>query len=263
MLPLKAFTIESEVIAYTYSKDRTSFKLPSETYSGWVLLACEKGAFQFEAADRSGVARVGEAVLCPPGIALHRKALSIIDFHYIQFRLKVISDSNPVDYPHSGKLAFRDSSRLLSTLAGLREARGGQMSAHYFNHLVNDLLYQYIAEQAAKMREGKERDPAIAEAVRFIHEHAFQNVSMQEAAAHAGLSQSQFTRKFQKEMGISPVKYMTRIRLNKVKQLLAETEDSLETIAEKCGYQNAFYLSRVFSKEMGISPSRYRVSHRV
>ncbi|GAA3412063.1 helix-turn-helix domain-containing protein [Paenibacillus hodogayensis] len=109
----------------------------------------------------------------------------------------------------------------------------------------------------------KPRDAAIDEAVRYINERACQSISMQSVASLVGLSHSKFTRKFQKELGISPVKYWTGIRLHKVRQMLVETDDSLETIAEKCGYQNAFYLSRVFSKEMGINPSCYRSTHRV
>jgi AraC-like DNA-binding protein len=213
-------------------------------------------------AGESGEAKAGEAVLCPPGVPFRREAIGTLDFHYLQFRLGVSSPEGPLEFPHSGKLPFRDTARLLSTLTALREGRD-HVSLHYLEHLICDMLYQYIGERAARRKERRPRDPAIDEAVRYITERACQNISMQSVAALVGLSQSQFTRKFQKEMGISPVKYWTGVRLHKVRRMLAETDEPLERIAELCGYQNAFYLSRVFSKEMKTSPSQYRSAHRV
>ncbi|GAA3407849.1 helix-turn-helix domain-containing protein [Paenibacillus hodogayensis] len=255
-------TIQIEVISHYYSKERSSFNFAQETYAEWALLACEEGKFHFQVAEQSGEVRAGEAVLCPPGEALHRRALTTLAFHFATFRLRAFQKGEAVDFPYRGKLSFQNSVRSLSTLASLRESMG-LVSPRYTEHLIADLLYQYIGEVAVRHKERQPRDPAIREALRCIRDHAFDHVSMQLAASRAGLSQSQFTRKFQKEMGISPVKYLTQLRLQKAKLLLTETDDSLETIAERCGYQNAFYLSRVFSKEIRLSPSQYRSTHRV
>ncbi|WP_158606673.1 helix-turn-helix domain-containing protein [Paenibacillus ginsengarvi] len=262
MLSARTIAVETKLIAHAYSRDRESFRLPEETYEGWAIIASEKGTFEYAVGDETGEAKAGEAVLCPPGIPFHRRTLGLLDFHYVQFHLSTISPDGPIEFPYLGKIVFRDTSRLLSTLAALRDARE-HVSQQYLEHLVTDLLYQYIGERAASRRERKPRDSAIQEAVRYVNEHAYEDISMQLVASRVGLSQSQFTRKFQKELGISPVKYWTGVRLRKVRQLLAETDEPLEAIAELCGYQNAFYLSRVFSREMDISPSEYRRSHRV
>lgn len=254
--------LETTLLAHHYSRNRTSFRMPEETYEGWAILAGEKGTYRYAVKDEEGEARVGDVVLCPPGIPLHRETIGELDFHYLHFQLRAFSPEGAIEFPLCGKIAFRDTPRLLSTLTGLREARSN-VSLSYSEHLIGDMLYQMIAERAALRKEIKPRSAEIDEAVRLINEQAFRALSMQSLAASVGLSQSQFTRKFQKEAGVSPVKYLTSIRLNRVKQLLAETDDTLESIAESCGYQNAFYLSRVFSKEMNMSPSRYRSTHRV
>ncbi|MNG29018.1 HTH-type transcriptional activator Btr [compost metagenome] len=59
------------------------------------------------------------------------------------------------------------------------------------------------------------------------------------------------------------MRFATKVRLTRARLLLVETQDSLESIAEQCGYQNAFYFSRVFSQHMGMSPSGYRKNYRV
>ncbi|MNW10668.1 DNA-binding transcriptional regulator AraC [compost metagenome] len=45
--------------------------------------------------------------------------------------------------------------------------------------------------------------------------------------------------------------------------LLTGTTFSLDTIAEACGYETGFYLSRIFTKKMGMSPSAYRKAYRI
>jgi AraC family transcriptional regulator len=87
--------------------------------------------------------------------------------------------------------------------------------------------------------------------------------SLQELAARLGIGASQLTRRFQAAYGLSPVRYAVKIRLSKAQLLLEETNDTLEAIAESCGFQNAFYFSRVFSQHMQISPSAYRRTFRV
>lgn len=105
----------------------------------------------------------------------------------------------------------------------MRESREN-ISHIYTEHLITDILYQCIEEQVVHKNDRTPEDPAIDKAIRYIHEHAYSDVYMQAVAAHVGLSQSQFTRKFQKELGISPIRYLTRMRLQKARSLLAESD---------------------------------------
>lgn len=249
--------LEAKLVNYTYSTNRTTFNLAEETYPCWGLITGEQGVFAYGVGEHIGEARVGEVIICPPGIALHRRVVANLSFHFFLFRLE-----QTVEFPYVGKVKLQNTNRLRSTLEHARESREN-VSLRYTEHLLNDILYQIIGEAASRMKGRKPEDPAIAEAVRLIHEHAAKDVSLHWIAQFVGYRPSQFTQKFQQEMGISPVKYVTRLRIQKVRALLISTNDSLEQIAEQCGYQNAFYLSRVFSKEMGISPSQYRKTHQV
>jgi AraC-like DNA-binding protein len=82
---------------------------------------------------------------------------------------------------------------------------------------------------------------------------------MQEVANVVGMSQSQFTRRFKSVIGMLPVVYLTRTRLQKARHLLLDTDHTLDY----SGYQNGFYFSRVFVKVMKMSPSEYRKAHRI
>ncbi|WP_243156780.1 helix-turn-helix domain-containing protein, partial [Clostridium beijerinckii] len=90
----------------------------------------------------------------------------------------------------------------------------------------------------------------------------YESIKIKDFSASLGLSSVQFTRRFHKCIGTTPIEYITSLRLRRAQVLLLRTEDTLDCIASKCGYDNGFYLSRVFAKNLGISPSDYRKKYR-
>jgi AraC-like DNA-binding protein len=61
-------------------------------------------------------------------------------------------------------------------------------------------------------------------------------------------------------MGITPLEYMTKLRMKKAEQLLSamrNKEYSVAEVAQMCGYEDALYFSRVFKKTYGCSPSNF------
>ena len=72
------------------------------------------------------------------------------------------------------------------------------------------------------------------------------------------LSRSTLDRQFRQIMGRSPKDEILHVRLNRARQLLAETDFSHALIAEKVGLEYVEYLSRIFKKKFGITPSEYR-----
>ena len=77
-------------------------------------------------------------------------------------------------------------------------------------------------------------------------------------AAACGLSKYRLAHKFKEYMGIAPVQYITKIRMDKSKRLLSESTMPVREIAGVLGYDNALYFSRLFRKHEGMSPTEYR-----
>ena len=73
------------------------------------------------------------------------------------------------------------------------------------------------------------------------------------------MSHSQLHRKLDALTGCSPNKFMRMIRLNKARQLLRSSNDSISGIALDCGYNDAGYFARVFKQEHGITPQEFRL----
>ena len=72
------------------------------------------------------------------------------------------------------------------------------------------------------------------------------------------VSAAYFSTIFKREVGMSFVAYLTKIRLEHALELLRTTEDKTYIIASRVGYMEPNYFSYVFKKQYGISPSKYR-----
>lgn len=102
-------------------------------------------------------------------------------------------------------------------------------------------------------------DKQLAAGARFIREHAFENISVEDIARAAGMSRRVFERRFSARVGRAPKAEIQRLRLERVKTLLAETDWTLERIAHQTGYSHMEYLHTVFTTKEGLTPRKYRV----
>lgn len=82
--------------------------------------------------------------------------------------------------------------------------------------------------------------------------------SNQELADRAGISAEHLRRLCQQHLDASPMKYVTQIRMRHATVMLASDAYSVEAIAHRVGYDNAFAFSSAFKRAMGVSPSLYR-----
>ena len=101
-------------------------------------------------------------------------------------------------------------------------------------------------------------DRQIAAAARFIREQACEGIDVGDVIKVAAMSRSTLERRYARVMGHSPKSDILRSRLNRAKQLLAETDFPLALIAEKIGLKHTEYLGRIFKKKIGLTPARFR-----
>lgn len=92
----------------------------------------------------------------------------------------------------------------------------------------------------------------------FLEAHLDQNLHMAEVAEQIGLSEFHFSRMFKKATGLSPSRYLLRLRMSKARRLLLESDKSVLEISLDVGYASASHFSEVFRRESGATPSEYR-----
>ncbi|MHA6480378.1 response regulator [Paenibacillus sp. strain BS8-2] len=98
---------------------------------------------------------------------------------------------------------------------------------------------------------------AVEKAIRYVNDHYGKDLTQQEVADYIEMNVTYFSLLFKEEMGMSYIKYVTTIRMEKAKELLAEGT-SIQMISEKVGYYHARHFAEVFKKYTGLTPGQYR-----
>ncbi len=101
-------------------------------------------------------------------------------------------------------------------------------------------------------------DERIAQAVRYIREHACDGINVGDVLAHVAMSRRVFEAAFRKVLGRMPHEEIVRTRVQRVKDLLTQTDLPLFDVAMRTGFKHVEYMSVVFKKKTGLPPSEYR-----
>ena len=108
-----------------------------------------------------------------------------------------------------------------------------------------------LAAQAAK-RTGL-RDLQV-----WIAENLTKDLSIEVLAQRAAMSPRNFVRVFARELGNTPARYVEQVRVEAARTQLASTDDSMDAIADRCGFSSAELLRRCFLRHFKIAPRQYR-----
>ncbi|MFB9328755.1 response regulator [Paenibacillus aurantiacus] len=98
---------------------------------------------------------------------------------------------------------------------------------------------------------------SIIKATQYIQQHYHQDISLQSMSNFVHLSKNYFANLFKKEVGESFLEYVTNVRIEKAKALLAGDMKAAD-VGMMVGIQDPKYFSKVFKKIAGVSPSEYR-----
>lgn len=106
--------------------------------------------------------------------------------------------------------------------------------------------------------EATPKNEEVFKAQRFVLEHMNQKITLSDVANHLHLNASYFSRMFKKETGESFIEFVTRIKMEKAKDMLNHTIKPVEQIALDVGFDNKSYFFRTFKKQFGVTPSEYK-----
>ncbi len=107
----------------------------------------------------------------------------------------------------------------------------------------------------------KEKAELISPAIKYIEEnYLLKEFDYKKLSSLCGLSYSYFKRLFIAKNKLSPVKFVTNLKIEHAKELLSTKLYTVSEIATICGYDNVYYFSNVFKKTVGISPEKFKNS---
>lgn len=120
-------------------------------------------------------------------------------------------------------------------------------------------LYQLLAALMRDRRTPAARrgDDSVQQACEFIGNNLAMPITVEDIAAHVGLSRSRLYRLFMAELRLSPVQVLTQVRIRQACALLRRGDLSVKAVAASVGYENQLYFSRRFREVMGCSPTEF------
>ncbi|MEV8391626.1 MULTISPECIES: GlxA family transcriptional regulator [unclassified Streptomyces] len=144
-------------------------------------------------------------------------------------------------------------------LALVEEDHGREAALSVARHLVVFLRRpgnqaQFSVQLAAQTAR---REP-LRDVQSWISEHPGDDLSVDSLAARASLSPRHFARAFRAETGMTPGRYVERVRLEHARRLLEESADGVEEISRACGYGTPEAMRRAFVRALGTAPAEYR-----
>jgi len=102
------------------------------------------------------------------------------------------------------------------------------------------------------------RDPEVGNALALMHRQASEPWSMAKLAKAVGISRSVLAERFRHYLGVPPMAYLTRWRLQVGAHLLRSSNRSVAQIAQEVGYESEPAFNRAFKREFGLPPARFR-----
>jgi AraC-like DNA-binding protein len=189
--------------------------------------------------DREAVWRLTDRMAAPPGAAAPAPAVGLA----------------PVCLPHPAAVdrALRGLAALATEAPPYRDALL-ELTA---TQLVVGLLP--TAAGALLRRSGSsDLPPRLADALRYVHSHLHRPVSVDELAEAACMSRSTFYRHFRRALGVTPLQYVTRARMERACTLLRAPERTVTDVALTLGFRSVSHFITTFKEHVGTTPRAYQ-----
>jgi AraC-like DNA-binding protein len=122
-------------------------------------------------------------------------------------------------------------------------------------------LLEFFAKQLSLManqialQEQSAEPPQVTRARQFIHEHSGEEISLGDVARHAAISPFYLCKKFKEVTGLHFTDYVSRVRVEKARELLRNPNHRISEVAYQTGFQSLSHFNRCFKRIAGESPT--------
>lgn len=118
----------------------------------------------------------------------------------------------------------------------------------------------YVELAIKRIREEREQQThnVVDRAASYIQERFHEELSLEEVAEQVHLNPHYFSKVFKQQTGETFIDYVTRLRIDKARELIMDGQWSLKEVCYMVGYKDPNYFSRVFKKVTGVTPTEYR-----
>jgi len=228
------------------------------------LLYIVSGSIDYCYGDERFTVGPGDVVKLPSGVPYSGKVVSDTPVEMYVCNFTTVEEKEYAAFPLPYVLHVADPgsirgefARLIDMGSGL-EVAGNVLLKGAFLHLLSRLVNEYAVAEL-----GHRADGTIGAVLSFLgNNYPNPDLKISDISQAFYMSDSKLRRLFSEKMGVSPMKYLSNLRIDTAKSLLmAYPELSVQEIAERVGYCSMYYFSNAFKAATGKSPSEYRKCH--
>jgi len=161
-----------------------------------------------------------------------------------------INNPDPASYDNSKSLYSFSKNRRQLSVSDILEIQG----------IIYQLVSRFIVNNAGHLQVVASRK-RFSKLTNYIHQHLDMPLSLSGLAEIACLSPDYFSKQFLEVMGVRPMDYVNRIRIERAQMLLVTTNLPIKQIAEKVGIASNSYFSTLFKKQTLCTPEEYKKMH--
>jgi AraC-like DNA-binding protein len=245
--------------------------LRDEVFAHWIVSFVQRGRVQTATAGQTAWAGDGDVMVHPPHLPFSERADGPGTHLYLLLDVQAppgldLLRLHPV--PAVVRLADPDGyARTFARLADAWAAPASPARDLCAFGLAAALMAQVLDGWQAAGRPPRPaalQTPAdrFAEVVTFMAAHLDRKLTRDDLAGRVHLHPGYFDRVFRAAHGVAPMRMLRDLRLQRARQLLESTDDTLEAVAAACGMGDAAAFSRAFKAHFGVAPGRHRRSAR-
>lgn len=256
--PVCPLLAQFNIIHAGIMRARPPFEVVRTDQSGTFFLACFEGSGSILVDGGWKSIRAGEACLLPPHTVNALKVGRSPRWHFAWVRYLEPHGTIPVATATSPTRGGFDPSPLLHAIEGLHAETRGRIEAAAIRHHWVELIHSYVRRFATPLHT----DERVWKAWEKVAANLGADWTLDSIARLSNMSAEHFRRLCLKALSRSPGKHLIFLRMRFAAELLATTDEKIETVARAVGYQNPFAFSNTFLKWIGVRPSDHRAEGR-
>jgi len=225
--------------------------------SGTFMLACIAGEGVVLVDGAWKKIRKGQACLLPPFVKNSLKCQPGKSWNFAWVRYEESRERVPIFTATSPVSGAYDAAPLKAAIEGLHAEASGVHAASALNHW-SELVHQYVLRFA----QPHQQDERLWRLWQRVDAELGKRWTLADFAGIACMSEEHLRRLCLKELGRSPMRHLTFLRLQRARHLLAVTDDKVEVISRALGFESVFNFSNTFNQWIGWRPSEFRQGKR-
>jgi AraC-like DNA-binding protein len=183
--------------------------------------------------------------------------------HLMAFEIDAHKEAinNAIFLPPIFRLTFTDKPYILMKQI-LDIANASYYSTFAVDYVVTELLIELTEQHHKQLLQNKitpnENTQKFAQILEWIRVNIYEDMSVKEIAEKFSFNSDHLTRLFKKKIGMSTIKYINTLKLNKAKELLCTTNKTIKEISYELNFKDEKYFLKLFKNYEEITPSQFR-----